>query len=437
MRQKIGEKRSRTMKITTTFARWPLAIVTSLSLLAGCSDAASEPEHGRLGRLVVSDGELGRLTVIDLEHGDVLSTFDITSPAALHAGSGKRFAYAHQKSAGIVQIIDSGLHISSHGDHDHVDVEMPALLTFTLSGVAPVHFTHHDGQAVVFFDGAQASEGAQGVTAHAVIVPDISLAQGMPVSISIPLSAAQHGVAVPVGNGLIVTSDVPAATSPSNPLPNGVSVTDWDGNVLQVFDGSCAGLHGEAALTEHRIAFACADHILIVERLNESASFTTRELAYPDTRRSGTLDASLDGKYLFGNHKDETRNGIIRIDVTSNEVREVSFDAGVAEFAVLPGLADTLVVLTADGRLHVIDTTAFEIVHTFDAVEPFTVSHSAPHPGLAVADDLAFVSDSEGGAVLEYEIAHLERGRRFSVAGFPASLVVLGPASHVHDDHDE
>lgn len=422
------------MKVRIAQSRWPLVVAVSSLFFAGCDDEGPAPEPGRLGRLVVSDGEVGRLTVIDLDEGTLVSTFETVAPASLHAGPGRRFAYAHQSSAGLVQIIDSGIEISSHGDHEHVEITEPVLSPFMLTGVAPVHFTHHDGQAVVFFDGAQPTETSPGVAAHVVIVPEISLIQGMPESISIPLASAQHGVAVPVGNGLVVSSDVPAPTGAGNPLPNGVSVTDWDGNVLQTFDGSCMRLHGEVALSDDRIAFGCANHVLIVERASASAPFTTRTLAYPDTRRSGALAASRDGAFLLGNHADENQNGIIRIDVATGDVREVAFDAKVSEFAIVPGLDDTLVVLTAGGALHVVETDAFDVVRTWQAVAPFTVSHASPHPALAVADDLVFVSDPEGGAVLEFEIAHLEVGRRFVVAGLPTSLVVLGPATH-DDEH--
>lgn len=410
------------------------------SLVACGEDPHTEEEHGRVARLVVSDGEVGRLTIVDLEHGEVLGTYDVTAPASLYAAPGGRFAYAHQTAAGVVNFVDSGISVTSHGDHGHVDVEDPSLLAFTLTGVAPVHFTHHDGQAAIFFDGRQPSDELAGVSANVAIVPDISLIQGMPESVNVPLDVAQHGVAVPVGNGLIISADVPAPTGTGNPLPNGVIVTDWEGNVLQTFDGSCTGLHGEASLSHDRIAFACADHVLLLEREDEDAPFTTRTLDYPDTRRAGTLAASNDGAYLFGNHADETRNGVIRIDVTTGAVEEVSFgaDVKVARFAVPPGLDDALVVLTTDGTVHVIDVATFEVVHTWDVVAPFTTGHGTPSPALAVADDVAYVSDTAMGRVHELEIGERARGRTLEVGGRPTSIVVLGPATEAHDDdaHD-
>lgn len=421
------------MHTRIAFARG--AAAAALFALVACGDEHHHHHEGRLGRLVVADGTQGLLTVVDLDEGAVLTTLEIDAPARINAGEGRRFAYAHQSAAGIVHIVDSGIIVEDHGDHAHTTLRAPSILDFALPGVAPVHFTHHDGQAVIFFDGAQPMGDQGGTPARVVIVPEIDLALGTPSSIEIALDAAQHGVAVPVGNGLLVSTDVPAATGASNPLPRGVMETSWEGDVRQTFAGSCEGLHGEATLTPNRIAFACAAHVLVLERANGEMPFTARTLTYPDTRRAGTLAASLDGVFLFGNHADDTRNGLIRIDVMTNETREIAFGAKLASFAVVPDLEDTLVVLTMDGQLHVVDTEAFEVVHTFSLLAPFTASHSTPSPGLAVAADVAYVSDTAGGSVIELLLAERERGRTFTVPGAPASLVVLGPATPVEDEH--
>ena len=68
----------------------PLVLV--VLLVTACGDERTTSSPGRLGRVVVADGEEGRVTVVDLEHGEILSVLDLESPAHLHAGPAKRFA---------------------------------------------------------------------------------------------------------------------------------------------------------------------------------------------------------------------------------------------------------------------------------------------------------------------------------------------------------
>jgi hypothetical protein len=414
----------------------PILLSLSFLLIAGC-EPEPEPSPARLGRILVSDGEEGHLHIVDLERGETLAEYELEEPAAVHAGGGRRFGYAYERSAGRVRIIDGGVWRLDHGDHAHVSVEEPSLLDFTIEGVAPVHFTFHDGRSAIFFDGAQPNGTTEEIPASAVVVKESSLA-GLPETFELVADAAHHGVAVPVRGGVLLTSDAPPAVDESNPLPSGLELVDLEGTVLQSFPGSCEGLHGEASFALHGVAFACADGILLVERASTTEEWATRTIAYPDGRRAGALRADPDGGVLFAKYADDSASSILRIDAATELVVELALEDEIASFEAVPAHEPTLVVLTTEGSLLEIDADAMTVRGSWSVTEPFELAYGTPYPGLAVAEEVAYVTSPASGEVVEVDLARGYISRRFHVGGRPSRIAVLGPATLADaDDHGD
>lgn len=411
-----------------------LLLVSSLTAV-GCDDHGSHAATPRLARLAVADGAAGKVTFLDLRDGSLVSEVALTGASSIYAGPGRRFVFAVNRAAGLVELVDSGIAYVDHGDHGHTTFFEPTKLAFSLTGTAPAHFTFRDGVATLFFDGSVATASSAEVPARVVTVTEASLWRGTPEVVDVELEAAHHGVAVAFADGIFTSADVPvdpAATS--NPLPEGVAFVDEAGVPLASFDGVCPGLHGKADLGDDRIAFACATHVVVVER-SAGSPWTSRTLAYPDDRRSGTLVGDEESQAIFAGYANTSQASILRYDAISGERLEQSLPAGIGSFDLVHGHeGEVLVVLTIDGVLRTFDPQTLAPLEEVSVVPAFTASHSAPGPRIATTEETVYVSSPTEARVLEVDVEHARITRRFDVAGAPASIVVLGPG-HAEDEH--
>lgn len=194
-----------------------LASAMFLSACGGSSsssdDAHTDTDIDTAGRLALFDtGEPSALKILDLDSGDVLSSFEMTGEVpALYASPGNRYVVATQRGDDLVSFVDSGLYTEDHGDHMHDYAETPSLLSLTLNDHKPTHYTVGDSYGVVFFDGGEAS------SSKVTVFSDETLGSNSTLT-SLDLETNMHGVAMMADGHLFVTyrdSSITGTTLPT------------------------------------------------------------------------------------------------------------------------------------------------------------------------------------------------------------------------------
>lgn len=374
-----------------------------------------EETAARPVRVLVADAEAPIVRVVEAGTGKVLAAFDVRAPGRVVAGGDGRYGYVVQGDGDVVHAVDGGLSWEAHGDHGHLVSGVPTMLPATLTGDNPIHFVAHGDQVASFND----DDGTAVVATEADLTdPDAAL-------LRIRTARPHHGVAVPLGDRVLVSRPGP---DPEDSLPVGIDVYATDGSLRQTL-GGCPGLHGEATIGETAV-FACADGVLLVGRAVGGDSFVGRKATYPAATdpetRAGTLVADEEGAYVWGNFGDDA---MVRIDPTSGAMTVVPNPAGRAAFALEPGADGHLVVLTVDGRLHLIESDTGATAGSVPVVAPFSLegSYDVVRPSLAVDAGLAVVGDPVGGAVIPVTLPDLAVGGPMAVGGMPSGVALLGP----------
>lgn len=395
-------------------------------------DAASEAadheyEAVTPHRLAVADGEAAVVHLLDVASGAVLASYDLAGAARVYTGPDGGLLYAVQQSANQVNVIDSGLRLIPHDDHEDLDWEEPALLDFTLAGTQPVHFVSHDEQIAIFNDG----DGT------AMIFTETAVRENGPVQ-TIDSGRPHHGVAVPLDDVVIIS--LPDPEDAAAALPVGVTVRTLAGEVVATL-ADCPGLHGEASLSHDVAAFGCSDGVLMVERTADGWQSTKilNPTENPNNARVGTLAYNEAADLLVGNL---SRDGIVLIDRAAGTMTTVTLPAPLWAFALSPYDPHVIVALALDGALYTIDGETGAVVGSVAVVDAFEPpqqdEHNALRPALLAAGDMAYVSNPATGEVIEVHLAELAVERRLAVAGAPVTLAAVGAMADPHAaDHDE
>ncbi len=92
-------------------------------------------------------------------------------------------------------------------------------------------------------------------------------------------------------------------------------------------------------------------------------------------------------------------------------------------FFLHPQDGGTIVVLTTDGQLHLVDGESGQIVGSRQVVPDFGVTGT--RPSLTVGQRGAYVSDPRDGRVTEVALPDLQITARILVGGQPSSIAVV------------
>ena len=388
--------------------------------------AEEEHEHGAAeeasARLLVADGERPRVAVVDTGSGENLASYGLEANASMHSTHEGRYGFAVQSDGDLVNAVDGGVWAEEHGDHSHSYAEEPRMLDFELTGQEPVHFVAHEGQVAVFNDG----DGS------ATVFEEAEVEDADAERFTIESGRAHHGVAVPMGDRVIVSR---ASEEEEGDLPSTLSVYDLKGNRLQDFRG-CGGMHGEVSF-EETAAFACEDGVVLLERRGDG--FSQTKIPYPDgtteETRSWTLLGDEEVPYLVGDSGDD---GLMRVDVDSGEMERLPLPGEVADFALDPETGHA-VALTTDGRLHSVEPESGEVEASAGAIRPFEIPEEfgPPVPYVSVGHGVAYVSEPETGEVAEVHLEDMAVENTFDVGGTPTDIAVLGGEATEHEHGEE
>lgn len=379
--------------------------------LAASAEAAVERHEPRV---VVADGKSARLHVFTLDGERRGSRIALPSkaPASLTRLEDGRHVAAVQHDGDAVSIVDGGSWAETHGDHLHSYVTRPRLTPFRLTASSPSHVVSHGGAVSVFADGTG--------MAHLFDLGDM-VRRGRP-GRQVPSGAPHHGVAVPLGAGLLITAAAPGAEDGA--LPADVSVRDAAGAETGRL-GACPELHGESAGTDWA-AFACADGVLDVSLVDGRP--VAVKLQYPSSddpeARAWGLQSDASGRYLVG---DFGARALLRIDRVAGTATTTPLPARLGGFAVEGG---RVTALTADGRVHAIDIRTGRRRAAGRAVRSFDPESTRPRPGIAAGAGRVLVSDPARHRVRVLRAASLRRVHSFRTGGAPQRLAIVGVAPH-------
>ncbi|HEV7437459.1 MAG TPA: hypothetical protein VGO22_21760 [Pseudorhizobium sp.] len=240
-------------------------------------------------------------------------------------------------------------------------------------------------------------------------------------------SAPHHGVAVPMGNHMLISEPDLSGEVKAGELPPrlGLKVLDKDGR--QVGETStCTGLHGEAS-SAGIVAFGCKEGVLIVRDSRDGPQ--PEMLHYRDDMPQGQVGTLLGGKamqFFLGNYGDDK---VVVIDPSADlPYRVVSLPVRRVDFALDPERASTAYIFTEDGRLHVLDVLSGELTRSAQVTEAYSKDGHwrDPRPRLAVMGDEIAVTDPRRQRVLILDAASLKEIRSIEVEGLPFNIVAIG-----------
>jgi len=378
-------------------------------LLLGSSVAqegahSEDHEHAAGARLLVSDAEATTVKVLDLATGEELASFSTPgSGGYAYASPSAQYGLVLHRDEHRVTVVHSGLDLIDHGDHQDLVQGAPHVLHTLNVGREPTHFWAHGDHIAIFND----ADGTVALLSERTLGLSLDYTE-------IRAAGPDHGAAVVLGEATLVGYyDL-----------GRVDVYSMDGERLRQF-GGCPGLHGEATLGRVA-AFGCEDGVLLVKE--GAGGFTSVKLqnppGSPQDARVGTLASHDESAVIIGNFGD----GLALVNPEAETFETVPLPSRPLRFA-FGADGERLVVLTADGVLHALEPETGEVVGGTRVMAPFDTESEAPYPGLAVAEEAAFVSVPSTGEVVEIHWDEtpgaLEVARRIAVGGAPSGVAVL------------
>ncbi|MEM9223777.1 MAG: hypothetical protein AAGB11_15455 [Pseudomonadota bacterium] len=392
-----------------------MRLLTPLAAALLMAAPALADEEAQRYRLLVADAQVPTVQVVDLGTGAPPVRFELASTVRLHLAPDGRHAFAIQRDAGTVQVIDTGRIEEDHGDHSALIFDEPALINAKATGERPVHFNSGGGRIAVFWDG----------TGTATLHETTTVADGdfTPLA-TIDTGAPHHGVTVPVGE-TVITSLGPEGEG----LPDELAVMDLDGTERSRID--CLNLHGEGKAGSF-IAFGCEDGVAVFDIAVSPAK--ARFLAYPDDAPEGmvrTLLSPRETLALVGNF------GADRLTVfdPSSDTGDFSFvDLPAPRMAfVLDEAGNVGFAILADGRLVRFSALTGRILDEAENVTgTYSMERGVVRPMMASAGDRVVVSDPAAGEIVVLD-ANTLKTERLQVGGAPRSLIILA----VEADHED
>jgi hypothetical protein len=402
-----------------------MAGVLSCALLAGAVSAKADEGTKEAWRLFVTDQEKGQVTAINAADGKILDVFP-TSGYVTHlvpSESGSTL-FAVQMDHDMVHVINSGIKLSDHGDHGDIEIEEPSLLPVELAGKRPIHVVPHGKQMIQFYD-------REGV---ARIYDEDSLLEGKTDHEEYRSTAPVHGVAVPMGDYMLMAEpDLQAETKPEDLPPLlGVSVLDKDGKRVGETE-TCSGLHGEAS-SAGIVAFGCAEGVLLAEaQRGATPKFTM--LAYDEAMPEGRVGTLLGGKamqFFLGNYGSDH---VVVIEPGSDKpYRMVKLPVRRVDFTLDLEHVTTAYIFTEDGKLHALDILSGEITRTVSVTGPYSKDGHwrNPRPRLAVMGDEIAITDPNAELVRVVSTESFEEVRTIPVKGLPFNIRAVGGSGMSH-----
>ncbi|MEF3405636.1 zinc metallochaperone AztD [Agromyces sp. CCNWLW203] len=369
---------------------------------AAASDAPSTEAEVGAPRVVVSyDGGLLVLEGDSLEQVD-----DVPLDGFLRLNPAGDARHVIVSTDDAFRVLDTGVTIEEHGDHDHYYAEPPELTDLEFAAEHPGHVTTHAGTTALFADGTGRVELFD---PSALEGGDLDVTQDVTEYVS---PDAHHGVAVALeGDSLLTT----VGTSDSR---SSVVVLDADRAELARTD-DCPGVHGETVAADEVVVLGCENGAV----LYRDGAFT--KIAAPDAYgRIGNQAGSPESEVVLGDYKVDAEAELERpervslIDTDTATLRLVELGTSYTFRSLARGPHGEALVLGTDGAIHVIDPVAGAVASRFEVIDPWTepTDWQEARPSLEVRGHRAYVTDPATSMV---HVVDLESGEITASAELP------------------
>ena len=337
--------------------------------------AATETDSPAARLAVTYDGGV---LVLDASTLDVLGDFPLVDPVYLDdAGDGRHVTLMTESN---VRVLDTGAWTEPHGDHSHSYTAQPALTGVEFDLPQAWHVVAHAGMTAIFSD----------TTGSATVFDPNDLAEGQPDVETIELSEPHHGVAIPLRDGTIVSTDGSEEETRS--------IVSWSGSGEEVArTDACPGVHGEAAAAADRLAFGCTGGAVVYS----DGEFTA--VPAPDAEASiDTASGTEASPVVLMNYQvegaPEDADGPTRVallDTAAGSMSIVELPVPYSWTTLGRGPEGEALILGTDGMLRVLDPESGTIIGEVSVVPAWELPEKwdDPRPSIAVLDDRVWVAD--------------------------------------------
>lgn len=351
----------------------------------------------------------GAVVVLDGASLDTVETLELDGFLRLNAAGDERSILV--SSPGGFRVLDTGVAIEAHGDHEHFHAVPPTLGDIAFAAEHPGHVTVHAGITTLFDD----------ATGRSVSLPSEALAAGTAGGEERTAAGPHHGVALVLEDGTFVTT---AGTEQSR--TSVVAQSPADGELART--DACPGVHGETVAADEAVLFGCEDGAVILH----DGAFT--HVDAPDAYgRIGTVRGHHESPVVLGDYKTdpdaelERPTRIALIDTATGELRLVDLGTSYSFRSLARGPHGEGLVLGTDGAIHVIDPDSGEVTERIPAVEPWEepLDWQQPRPTLQVSGHTLLVTDPATQRVLAIDSHSGEVLAETELEGVPGEIAAV------------
>lgn len=399
------------------------AVAATLAFSANGAFADEEQGTRAAWRLFVADHSQPVVRAIDFETGKELGRYDVKGSAALTASASGQTVFVTQSDHDIVHVLKTGINFSDHGDHRDLEVSDVGILPVTFEGKRPFHVVPHDDHAVLFYDRGGKAE----------IIDEAALLEGKAEVRDIDTTKPHHGVAVTMGQHVLVSVPNTEIAVKPDELPPRIGLRVIDDKGAQVGDlAKCTDLHGEAT-SARLVAFGCKEGVLIARPGTDGPQLEM--LSYPADFPKGYTGTLLGGKamqFFLGNYGEDK---VVLIEADEEKPFQlIDLPTRRVDFILDPANPRNAYILTEDGDLHLLDVINGKIVRKARVTEPYSKDGHwrDPRPRLAVADGQIAITDPRHSLVRVVDSESLKEIRTLPVEGQPFSIVAVGGSGASH-----
>jgi hypothetical protein len=394
--------------------RFSVIAVSVVLAAAGPALAADKQTH----RALIADHANGKLTLIELPSGNALGHFGVEGPARLKANDAGRYIYITQGKQGRINVLDSGVTITSHGDHFDVALKPFRMLDARFAGGRPSHVNHGQGTTAIFSDESGTAEA----------IDEKTFATGKPRTFQIKADAPHHGLAVPLKGhfAVSVSQQIDGRT-----VAHGIDVVKRDGASV-IRSNDCPRLHGEARLSGLN-AFGCTDGVLFLSE--EKGRYAFQKVAYPADLPKDRMVRNLAGSQTVRSFVgDFGADGMVVIDPSTKAFSFIQLPAKRMSFTRDPLLGEQAFVMTEDGRLHRLNALMGKLEQSIPVTAAYSMEGGSAiaRPRVSASGGMVVVTDPAAGKVHIVNGEKMQLVRSVEMPGAPFDVAVVGGQDHDH-----
>lgn len=369
-------------------------------------------------RAIIADHASGKITVVDALSGKIVANYGVEGPARLKPNETGRLIYATQGAQNRVDVIDSGISVTSHGDHADVSVKAPRMTSASVAGPKPSHVNVDGGRVAVFFDG----------DGQASILPEEGLLNGKGKPSLVKTASPHHGLAAPLGAFTAVS--IPHPTD-AKALPIGIDLLDRSGKSIAK-NADCPRLHGEAK-SGTTSAFGCADGVLVLRMTRAGGTF--EKISYNATLPAERMVRNMAGgkatKSFLG---DFGPDGMVLLDPVGKDYTFLKLPSRRMAFTRDSVVGDFGYVITEDGQLHKINALTGKLDSSLAVTERYSMEGGSgvARPRLSSSGDRVVVTDPAKALIHIVDSAKMQITHKVAIPGAPFDVVVVGASGEDH-----